>query len=248
MYDIAIIADLVKKNFFGLHYSKQLEILNMYKEIIDGNVSERLSFENTFENYMYDISVILSFKDEYSKLNNLGKEYLRTLLTEIFKSSEYINKTKIEKYGCNKDTMLNSGMIHLQGNHSVDFIISCLSPSEIAGEHMKYYLSDFPKQNINNQVEIITSFIEYNKNITNENLPRYLYPSVMKCEYDEQMKELLLEYYTEYSKMHPAKRMEFIRYITLELIPKVLSYMEDERLIAEGISTKHKQNIYSKYL
>ena len=220
----------------------------MYREIIDSKVNERIMFEEIFDNYMYNISIILSFKDEYHKLNSLGKEYIRNILIELFKSDEYNSKTKIEKYGCNKDTLLNTSMANLTGHHIVDFVISCLSPSEITAEHLAYYLSDFHKIDVSNQIDIVKSFMEYNKNITNESLPRYLYPSVMKCEYDEQMKQLLLEYFNEYSSMHPAKRMEFIRYITLELIPKALSYMEEERLRGEGISTKQKQNIYKRYL
>lgn len=228
MYNANEIAQLIKDNFLGLSYERQLEILNMYRSVLTDKYHIYF-FEKTFKKYMSRVKTVVGFKKEYSKLDNEGKKFIRNNLIEKFNSEGYSQKDEYEKYGYSLEDMISRYAIYkFYPTDRLDSLLSYFVSKQIDDEIISYYLLSFTFLSKVEQLRIIQEFEDSNNIIGSEYLPDYGYPSIMEHEFDEEMKDLLFEYYSEYEKMHPNKRMEFINYLMNKQIPRALLYMDKQ--------------------
>ena len=231
------LADIIKKNFFGLDFETQLKILTLYENSIEDGVYLKRNFHEIYSKYAARIATITLFKPNFKLLNAEGKRFIRHNLINQLNSVGYNNRTDMEKYGLTKDQLLTKYLQFKGSSKNADDIISKFSPEPVAQEIIDAYFKIFKEFSLDEKFEIINSFTYYNMVVSEGYFSDYMYPAIMADEFNEEMKTILLEYYKEYEKMTPDRRMEYIYDIVTKQMPRAFRYMD----YIEDIKTTAKE-------
>jgi len=232
------LADIIKKNFFGLDFDTQLKILTLYENSIEDGVYLKRNFHEIYSEYAARIATITLFKPNFKLLNADGKRFIRHNLINQLNSVGYNNRTDMEKYGLTKDQLLSKYLQFKGSSKNADDIISKFSPEPVAQEIVDAYFKIFKEFSLDEKNEIINSFTYYNMVVSEGYFSDYMYPSIMADKFDEEMKVLLLEYYREYKKMTPDRKMEYIHDIVTKQMPRAFKYMDELEQVEEKDKVK----------
>jgi hypothetical protein len=232
------LADIIKKNFFGLDFDTQLKILTLYENSIEDGVYLKRNFHEIYSKYVARIATITLFKPNFKLLNTEGKRFIRHNLINQLNSVGYNNRTDMEKYGLTKDQLLSKYLQFKGSSKNADDIISKFSPEPVAQEIVDAYFKIFKEFSLDEKNEIINSFTYYNMVVSEGYFSDYMYPSIMADKFDEEMKVLLLEYYREYKKMTPDRKMEYIHDIVTKQMPRAFKYMDELEQVEEKDKVK----------
>jgi len=234
------LADNVKKNFFGLDFETQLKILSLYDSSISDGMYLKRNFKDIYGGYAERLAVITLFKPNFNLLNADGKRFIRHNLINQLNSVGYNQKDDMEKYGLTKDQLLTKYLQFKGSSKNTNDIISKFFPKSLAPELIDIYFKLFSELSNEEKNEIISSFTYYNIVVSEGYFSDYMNPEIMNNKFDEEMKVLLYEYYKEYSKMTPDRRMEYIYDIVTKQMPRAFRYMDYIEEIKKTAKEKKK--------
>lgn len=178
----------VKINFFGLSYSSQIKILELY--LNDIKMFDSSDYEKIFEKYLIVIKKFYDFKGRFKLFSDDDRKRMRML---IYKCRSKINPNNVieidDLYNCHFSCIIDDSVID---KYIYDFFsYSCEERFMIASDFFDYY-SDIADYNFG---EILGLF-DYNRDFFNN-----------------EIRKISGDFYSLYLFMNTVDRMKYIWYL-----------------------------------
>ena len=239
MEKFKMLNDIVKDNFNGFDFDNQLKIIYFYETQLKENSYNRNVIYRTLNDYVHKISTITLFKPNFKLLNGEGRKFIRRNLINQITSAGYKIKPDEEKYGLSQKQILRK-YATFNAIVNTDHMLSKFNPVIISNEELEEYFRLFSELDYNVKQEEISSFCGKNSDRERRNFTDYMYPITMNDEFNEELKVLLLDYYSEYEKMTPDRRMEYVHDIVTNQFPRAFKYMDE--IVEIRRNAKEKRN------
>lgn len=222
--------DEIKSNFFGLSYTSQINILDLYlNEIEDTSSAE---FNKVFEKYKSIISKLVEFKSCFPEYDDSDREKLRSIIS---KCRNKINPNNIISY-IDYDSFINC---------NDDLYISLYCPKKIDNDFVDKYIYDSFSYSRERRKKIVFELMDYYSEISNLNFNQL----IMLCNsnkdmFNREIKLLSNDFYSLYLLMDTSSRMKYIWYLSYYNLFNKHDRFEQHEEYSEGTKCFSNDNTF----